>query len=147
MGVKYKRPEPKTIFSSVTDKNSGLIKAGIRIFYKSDVYIEDFLDGLMLLMDKGEHLGVYHVGTTEEIAIEEVAAEVGRYFGRETEVIPGERLRGSPLRRCPDIAKMLKLGYKPGYKFREGLKITARWYDNEAESIEASGRTRNKKKI
>jgi len=97
------------------------------------VFIEDFIDGLILLMNKGEHLGIYHVGTSEEITIEKVAIEVGKYFGREAEIVPGEPAKGGTPRRCPDISRMITLGYKPKYKFSDGLSIVARWYDENAE--------------
>ena len=99
------------------------------------VFIEDFIDGLILLMEKGEHLGIYHVGTSEEITIEKVATEVGKYFGREVEIVPGEPARGGTPRRCPDISRMIALGYKPKYKFSDGLSIVARWYDENAEKL------------
>ncbi len=91
------------------------------------VFIEDFIDGLMLLGKKGKHLGIYNIGTTEELTIETVAIAIGRYFGREVEVVPGESAEGGTLRRCPDISKMIAMGYKPKYKFCDALPIVARW--------------------
>lgn len=96
------------------------------------VYIDDFIDGLMLMINRGEHMGIYHIGTMEEVSTEEVAVEIGKYFGREITIVPGELTRGSTLRRCPDITKLKKLGYKPKVAFKEGLKITAKWYDENA---------------
>ncbi len=97
------------------------------------IYIDDFIDSLRLMMEKGEHLGIYHLGTQEELAIREVAAEVGRYFGREITIVPGEAKLGGPPRRCPDITKISRLGYRSKVPFREGLPITARWYDENAQ--------------
>jgi nucleoside-diphosphate-sugar epimerase len=96
------------------------------------VYVDDFIDGVMLLLEKGQHLGIYHVGTTEEISIETVAREVGRYFGRNVAIVPGKLKEGSTPRRCPDISKMADLGYCPKVSFREGLPLVARWYDQHA---------------
>jgi nucleoside-diphosphate-sugar epimerase len=96
------------------------------------VFIDDFIDGLMLIIEKGEHMGIYNIGTLEEISIEKVAIEVGKYFGKEIIIIPGELAKGSTLRRCPDITKLKNLGYKPKIPFKEGLKITAKWYDENA---------------
>lgn len=93
------------------------------------VFIDDFIDGLILVMEKGRHLGIYHIGTMEEISIEKVAKEVGKYFGRDVVVVPGKLKEGSTLRRSPDITKIKKLGFKPKINFQEGLKITAKWYD------------------
>jgi len=101
------------------------------------VFIEDFIDGLSLLLEKGEHLGIYNIGNPEEVTIEELACLVGEYFGRKVIVVPGQALAGSTPRRCPDIAKLRALGYNPRYSLREGLPITARWY--EANAHQAPG--------
>ncbi len=98
------------------------------------VYIDDFTDGLMLLNDKGQHLEIYHIGTTEEITIESVAREIAKYFKREIAIVPGKVADGSTPRRCPDILKMKRLGYAPKVPFLEGLAMTARWYDQHADA-------------
>ena len=99
---------------------------------RSFVFIDDFIDGLMLVTKRGKHLGIYNIGTMEEIAIKEVARRVGEYFGRKIEIVPGEAARGGTLRRCPDITRILALGYQPRYTFRDGLPITAKWYVENA---------------
>lgn len=96
-------------------------------------YIDDFTDGLMLVLEKGEHLGLYHIGTMDEVAIRDVAVEVGKYFGREVSVVPGELTKGSTLRRCPDTGKIEAMGYKPRVPFSEGVRKTAKWYDENEE--------------
>ena len=99
---------------------------------RSFVFIDDFIDGLMLVIERGKHQGIYNIGTMEEITIEEVARLVGEYFGGQIEVVPGEPARGGTPRRCPDITKLAALGYQPKYSFRDGLPIVARWYDENA---------------
>ncbi len=96
------------------------------------VFIDDFIDGLMLVIEKGAHLGIYHIGTMEEISIRKVAIGVGKCFGKEVIVVPGKLAKGGTLRRCPDITKLKKLGYKPKISFGKGLKITAKWYDENS---------------
>ncbi|MBW2977063.1 SDR family NAD(P)-dependent oxidoreductase [Candidatus Woesearchaeota archaeon] len=102
-------------------------------------FIEDFIDGLMLVLEKGEPMNIYHIGTMEENSIENVAIEVGKYFGKEVEIDPGEEAKGGTKRRCPDITKLIKLGYNPKFTFKEGLKITAKWYDENADKIRKIG--------
>ncbi len=104
---------------------------------RSFVYIDDFIDGVMLMMEKGAHMGIYNIGTTEEMKIKEVARLVGEYFGRRVEIVPGERRSGGTLRRCPDIAKLAALGYRPACAFRDGLPIAAAWYDKNAHKAPA----------
>lgn len=98
-------------------------------------FIEDFIDGLMIMLDKGEHMNIYHIGTMEEISIKKVAEEVGKYFGKEVEIVSGEEAKGSTKRRCPDISKLKKIGYEPKVSFEEGLKVTAGWYDKNSDKI------------
>ena len=97
------------------------------------VFIDDFIDGLMVAIDKGEHMNIYHIGTIDEITVEDVAKEVGKYFDKDVMVVPGKLQTGSTLRRCPDITKLKKLGYGPKIPFREGLRITAKWYDKNSD--------------
>lgn len=103
------------------------------------VFIDDFIDALMLVITKGAHLNVYHIGTTEELAIAEVARQIGNYFGRQLEIIPGRPVAdgftaesGGTPRRCPDISKLAALGYHPNIPFKAGLPVVARWYVENA---------------
>jgi nucleoside-diphosphate-sugar epimerase len=86
------------------------------------VHVDDFTDGLMLLLERGEHMNVYNIGTSEEVSIAQLATEIGRCFGREVEIVPGALREGGTLRRCPDISKISKLGYKPHVDIRSGIE-------------------------
>lgn len=99
---------------------------------RSFVYIDDFTDGVVLAMDKGNHLGIYHVGTLEEVTMIELAEKVGQCFGRRIKVVPGKLPEGGTNRRCPDIAKISKLGYAPKFTLDAALPQVARWYDEHA---------------
>ena len=103
-------------------------------------YIDDLAAGLLLLLDRGEHLGIYHIGTMEEVTIASVADLIGDYFGRKVEICAGPARPGGTLRRCPDISKMRALGYEPRVSLVEGISKTARWYDEHAAATgDASG--------
>ncbi len=97
------------------------------------VFIDDFIDGVRTMMDKGEHLNIYHVGNPEEVAIADVARLVGQFYGREIELVPGELQKGGTRRRCPDISKLQALGYAPKTPLAQGLPVLARWYDAHAD--------------
>ncbi len=100
---------------------------------RSFVFIDDFIDGVMTVAEKGEHLGIYHIGTNEEITIREVVGMVGDLFGRRVNTVPGTLLAGSTLRRCPDISKIAALGYCPETKLKDGLPKLAQWYIANAD--------------
>ena len=100
---------------------------------RSFVYIDDFVDGLALALERGEHLGIYHVGTTEELTIAEVARAIGDFFGRRIRIVPGDPAAGGVLRRCPDITKIARLGYRPKVRLRDALPRVAQWYVDNAD--------------
>ena len=99
---------------------------------RSFIYVDDCIEGIILVMENGAHLGIYHVGTMEERTIESVARAVGRHFGREIEIVPTAVAVGSTPRRCPDTSRLKALGFAPRVAFEEGLEHTARWYDMHA---------------
>lgn len=92
------------------------------------VHIEDFVTGLMLQIQRGEHLSVYHIGNPEEITIRQVVHEVFHILGREPRLKNGPLTPGSVRRRCPDITKLCHLGYSPSISFKEGLPELVNWY-------------------
>ena len=92
-------------------------------------FIDDFVEGFMKMLENGKHLEIYNIGTMEEISMENVAHEVGNYFGKDVNIVPGESPKGGTPRRCPDITKLKGLGYLPKIYFKEGLKTTIQWYD------------------
>lgn len=103
------------------------------------IYIDDFVDGLKLIIDKGEHRNAYHIGTMDEVTMAELVCEVGRSFGREVEVVGTDLLAGSTERRCPDIAKLAALGFSPKTMLAAGVAITSRWYaENSARRPQAA---------
>jgi nucleoside-diphosphate-sugar epimerase len=95
------------------------------------VFVDDFIDGVMLILDRGEHLGIYHIGTLEEVTIETLARLVAERYGRPIKIVPGPPAEGGTKRRCPDISKIMKLGYRPQYTLREALPDVVRWYDEQ----------------
>jgi nucleoside-diphosphate-sugar epimerase len=97
------------------------------------VGIDDFTDGLMIAIEKGEHQEVYHLGTEEEIPIANIARKIVSAMGRDIDLKPGPLTEGSTLRRCPDISKIKKLGYNPKIQFDEALASTLDWYVKHAD--------------
>jgi nucleoside-diphosphate-sugar epimerase len=95
---------------------------------RSFCHVDDLVRGVMVMRDKGEHLGIYHVGTMEEVAIADLARKIATHAGRDIELIAGPAPQGGTDRRCPDIAKLQKLGYSPRITLDAGLPSTVDWY-------------------
>jgi nucleoside-diphosphate-sugar epimerase len=92
------------------------------------VHINDFLDGFELVLKKGKKNEIYNIGTESEYKIIEVIRKIQKILKKKNKVIPGEIRKGSPLRRCPSIKKIRKLGYKPKISIEKGLIDVCNWY-------------------
>ena len=86
----------------------------------------------MCILNKGEHLNVYHVGNPEEIAIRDVVKKVAAYFDRTAEIVTTPLQQGSCMRRCPNIDKLRALGFNPKISLDAGLPTIAEWYVEHA---------------
>lgn len=95
---------------------------------RSFIYIDDFVDALMVMLERGEHREIYHLGTTEERSIKEIIDSVFAYFGRTPILQPGPLPQGSTLRRCPNIDKITSLGFQQRTTLDDGIKRIADWY-------------------
>jgi len=96
------------------------------------IHIRDFTRALLILLEKGRHREIYHLGTEEEISIADLARLTAREgFGREIRVMPGPLREGSPPRRCPDTQKIRALGFRPAVPLAAGVAETACWYASQ----------------
>jgi nucleoside-diphosphate-sugar epimerase len=100
---------------------------------RSFCHVDDLVAGVMIMRERGEHLGIYHVGTTEEITIADLARRIARTAGRQIALEPSQVRAGSTARRCPDISKLAALGYRPRVPLDQGLPPVLRWYWDHEE--------------
>lgn len=74
--------------------------------------------------------GVFNLGNqAEEIAMADLARRVADVVGRRLTIELGTDTPGSPLRRCPDMARTTAVtGYRPRIDLEQGLEETYAWY-------------------
>ena len=92
------------------------------------IYIDDFTDGLLRVIQHGKHNEIYHIGTDEEVPVRAVAEQVVALFGRKARFEQTPLQAGSTMRRCPNITKLRALGFAPKIPFADGLKRMFDWY-------------------
>ncbi len=92
------------------------------------VHINDLIRGLMILVDKGEHRHIYHIGTQQEINIEHLVRCLARIINRDVVIESSPAPVGETSRRCPAVGKMAALGYVPEVTLEDGLEDTLSWY-------------------
>jgi nucleoside-diphosphate-sugar epimerase len=92
------------------------------------VYIDDFTDGLMRIIENGKHMQIYHIGSYEELTIGEVAEKIAKQMGYSIKLLTSPAPEGGTLKRVPSIEKLAALGYSPRIPFEKGIQPTLDWY-------------------
>lgn len=104
------------------------------------VHVDDFTDALMCVIERGSHLGIYHLGNPEEVEVADVARRILACVGREVRLIPTAEPPGATQRRCPDISKVAALGFAPKIALDEGLPPVVDWYLANTHLLAAAGK-------
>lgn len=97
---------------------------------RSFIYIDDFVDAFLAILNKGKHLEIYNIGNNDEIKISSLAKIIANKIGINIKINIGKLKLGSPLRRCPSIIKIKKLGYKQKINLSEGLDNVIDWHQS-----------------
>ena len=93
-------------------------------------YIDDFIEGIDILITKGKGFGTYNIGDKNEISIKNLTKKLMKLLDVKLQIRPDILKKGSTKRRKPNIKKISKLGYVPKVNLIEGLKDTIKWYKN-----------------
>ena len=99
---------------------------------RSFIYIDDFVDGIMILTEKANNLNIYNIGTMNEISIRNLAEIMAKSLGLSINIIPSDGLHGSAPRRCPDTSKIQDLGFSPKVQLSVGVELLVNWYTQHA---------------
>ncbi len=105
---------------------------------RSFCYVDDVVQGILTMYEKGGHREIYHIGSDEEITIGELAGRIGKIVGVDLDIRPTELAAGGTPRRCADISKMRALGWSPTVDLDEGLERTVAWYREHRDVVPAN---------
>ena len=92
------------------------------------IHIEDFCNAFYMVYKKGKHLEIYNIGNDKEIKIINLLKTILKKLNLKININKADLQKGSPKRRCPNIYKIKKLGYKPNYKLEDSLSDSIEWY-------------------
>ena len=96
---------------------------------RSFIFIDDFVDALELVYLKGKNLNIYNIGTKDEISIKKLLKIIQKKLKTNLHVKNIDIKKGGTPRRCPDIKKIQKLGFKRKVKLSVGLDKLINWYN------------------
>ncbi|PIQ85222.1 MAG: NAD-dependent dehydratase [Candidatus Omnitrophica bacterium CG11_big_fil_rev_8_21_14_0_20_45_26] len=91
-------------------------------------YIDDAIEGILTVADKGTDGEIYHVGKDEEISIIQLIEAIEKCLKIKIQIKIGELTPGSTPRRSPCIDKLKTMGYCPKVSLTNGLMKTIEWY-------------------
>jgi dTDP-glucose 4,6-dehydratase len=101
---------------------------------RSFCYVDDLIDGILLLSRSDEHLPV-NIGNPVEFTILECAQAVLEVTGSKSELRFLALPEDDPTRRCPDITKArVLLGWEPRVTLQEGLARSLDFFRSKVNS-------------
>ena len=121
MGNEHVIPEFIKRFKKIGNKKKFLIY-GTGQEIRSFIYIDDFISGFAKVYKKGKNLEIYNIGTNEKIKISNLAILIAKLLDKDIKFNKTKVLKGSPSKRCPDISKIKKLGFKPKIPLKIGIQ-------------------------
>jgi len=108
---------------------------------RSFCYVDDAVKATQIVMEADKTNGeIIHIGRDDdEIKIIDLAEELFDIADYHPKIKIEKEAQGTVQRRCPDITKLRKLGFKPKVELRVGLKKTYEWYKKYFEKSQAAG--------
>jgi UDP-glucose 4-epimerase len=128
--MQFLEPSPRN--SQRVIKTKGSLEA-----LRSFCYVDDIVNGLVLLSQKNTGVNVYNLGNTEVISMKDLLFKISDSFGFEFDIDEGaDTHTGGAKKRCPDISKAQSLGFRCEYDLRSGLDKTVKWYQDNVEMLQ-----------
>ena len=112
---------PELINKALLSKNGKIKIKGTGNEKRSFIYIEDFLKAFDLIFNKGKHLQIYNIGTTEIVKINELVKKIIKITKKKLKITHTKLAKGGTVIRCPNINKIKKLGFKKKYNLTQGI--------------------------
>jgi len=100
------------------------------------IYVYDTCRGIYKVLMEARVGDIYNLGGSSELSNLEVGKMILDELGKPYSLIEFVKDRpGHDFRYSMDSSKIRKLGWKPVYSFREGLRETIDWYVNEEKQV------------
>ncbi len=94
-------------------------------------YIDDVVKANILALENIDKIGIYNVGTSIEISVNDLFTEINKNFGGKFKEIHGPAKLGEQKTSCLNYEKIKKdMGFEPEINFSEGIKKTYEWFKN-----------------
>ena len=117
------------ILQALTDEDITVYGDGEQT--RSFCYVDDLVEGILLMMGKNNFSGPINLGNPTEISILKLAEEIIELTGSKSKIINKRLPIDDPKQRCPDISKAIKeLKWQPKFDRKEGLQKTIDYFES-----------------
>ncbi len=123
---------PKAIKCVLEGQKIPIYGQGLQI--RDWTFVADNCTAIMAILDNGEPNQIYNISAKQEFTNIETINLVCNAIGKGHELISfiEDPRGGHDFRYSVDTTKIQQLGWKPSYKFRDGIRDTVQWYlDNQ----------------
>lgn len=121
---------PKTIKCILNDQKIPIYGQGLQI--RDWTHVFDNCSAILQVLSQGQPNETYNISANQEFPNIEVVQAICNALGKGHELISfiEDPRKGHDFRYAIDTAKIRELGWKPSYKFKEGIVDTVEWYSN-----------------
>ena len=117
---------PVAVFKSFNNKKIPLYAKGSN--EREWLYVSDCIDAVFLVLKKARLGEIYNIGSGIEKKNIDVAKSILKVLGKSEKLIEFVKDRpGHDYRYALDSTKIIKLGWKPKIRFKEGIAETTSW--------------------
>ena len=93
------------------------------------VYVEDVVKANILALENIDKVGIYNVGTSIEISVNDLFKEINKNFDNKYKEVHGPAKLGEQKTSCLNYEKIKKdMNFIPKTDFSEGIKETYKWF-------------------
>ncbi|MBI4067728.1 GDP-mannose 4,6-dehydratase [Candidatus Gottesmanbacteria bacterium] len=117
-------------FLRLAQENKPLTVEGDGSQTRTFCFIDDLINGLLIVGKKGKKGEVYNLGSNQEITISDLSRLIIKITGSKSKIRYVKRPIHDHQRRLPDVGKIKKLGWNKTITLSAGLQKTWDWYKN-----------------
>ncbi len=136
-----------SLIHKILNLNGNRLKvAGDGSAIRDFIYIDDLVDGILLVLEKAKTKTAFNLGSGIGSSIREVVDIIVKCSGKEIEIDWDKNLPSGDKKRVLDISRAKeRLNFKPKISLKNGIQKTIEWYLNNKDLAYKYGRTYDEK--
>ncbi len=116
-------------FTQAVEKNSPTVEVwGTGKARREFLYVDDFVDACILLMNKYNDAQLINMGSGDDISIKDLAKMIAQIAGFKGKIVFDTTKPDGTLRKLMDNERIKNLGWSPKINLEQGISQTIQWY-------------------